>query len=43
MNTLFECKVLEWSKGGRAKIKYALGSEGWIEGEDLPEVVEVLA
>lgn len=41
---LFEVIVVEWSKGGRVKIKYASGTSSWEGGRWLDEhsVVEVL-
>lgn len=41
-DSLYEIVLLEWSKGGRAKVKHLSGSISWLAGDDLPEVVEDL-
>ena len=37
-----EVTVLEWSDGGRVKLRYPSGAEYWLEDRKIPFLIEVL-
>jgi hypothetical protein len=38
----FEAEILEWSGGGRVKVRYSSGHASWEEDSDIPFLVEPL-
>jgi hypothetical protein len=39
----YEAELVEWSEGGRLRVRHRSGCLDWLEGRDIPFVVERLA